>query len=399
MASTSNVRCLQALVLYAILACLAMFGGAARAADLCIGDGQILLPSGQCFAGYYGYAHSNCLAVGNDALGVAVPSGRLTCVAGPSCPDGYQQGLPPPQNMVPGSPGMQPGGSAYEVSTSMCNAVCAPVFSKNGWPCSCPYGQKLDPQTGACGPVCGAGATWQHTPGYDHNTVGSSYLVADGGTCSCPAGQEYLGQSLGCADPCAPGQVRDGAGVCYVPIPSGGPKNICKSGQAAGSCQCPSGGLIKNGICIICALAGATGPGMPGQDPACKAASGGGNAGDGETPHGPIQPSGCLPGTHWNGLKCIANAPAVPACAAGTQWNGSACVSASGGDGYRPVLPGLIMRPRACPAGTHSNGLRCVSDTPATPTCASDLHWDGRTCVANGCSPRQHWDGRQCILN
>jgi hypothetical protein len=432
----ASLSCRGSFVALMLLMFFALSGSVAWAADQCPGDGQILLPSGTCMAGYYGYAVSNCQAVGNNALVVQVPSGHLTCVAGPSCPDGYQQGLPPPQNGTPGFPNPMPG---YQVSKSMCQAVCTSVMAQNHWPCSCPYGQKLDTKTGSCAPTCGDGATWQHTPGYDSQLIGNSYVVADPGMCTCPSDQEYVTVQSACMTPCKQGEIRDGAGKCYSPYAGGGSGKVCNSGQKVGACQCPSGGIIKNGICIICAISGPNGVGTPGQDPACKNAGSGNNDGDEVGPRFPTQPgaAGCTPGSHWNGLKCVANKPASPSCPAGSHWNGSACVANNDGDGYQPVRP---MQPTNCLPGTHWNGLKCVANTPAVPACAagsrwngsacvpvripmcprgtswngsecapprvaptprcpSDQHWNGRTCIANGCSQREHWDGRQCVAN
>ena len=375
---------LQAIARFLSLSVLAFLfmTGAGLAADICTGQGQILIPggaNGTCLQGYYGAKVSNCLAVPN-ALSVTTAEGGLTCISGPSCPSGYAQNLPP----VVGAPANQSN------SPGICQAVCSPLFASHGWPCSCPYGQHLNGQTQQCTVTCGGGAAWQHSSDYQtkHPFANAQNLYPDAGVCTCPAGQEYVSAQSACMVPCPQSQVRDGSGKCYAPYNGGSsPVKICTSGQPVKSCQCPTGGIVKNGLCIICAIAGPNGAGTPNQDPACKNANTGGNEGDGYHPIAPTQLGTCLPGTHWNGLKCVANAPSAPSCPSGTHWGGSACVSNA-------------TLTATCPTGTRAVDGACVPVPIGTrPVCTADQHWDGRTCIPNGCSRRQHWDGRTCVAN
>jgi hypothetical protein len=422
----------------AVLLLAFALGGRARAADMCTGPGQVLVPDANghamCVAGYDGSNVGNCAAVPH-AVSVETATGMLTCMPGPSCPTGYAKGLPP----VVGAP------KGAESGVGGCTAICSKAFTSHAWPCSCPYGQHLD-ASGNCSATCGPSATWQHTPGFvwqesvsiDSNPP-ETQLKADPGVCTCPSGDEYVASTRACMALCLPGQQRDGNGTCFTPyVGNPGAPEVCKSGQSVKTCQCPSGGRIRNGLCIICAVDGPTGPGTPGQDPACAAPDGATSEGDGYVPGMPGQSAACAPGTRWNGVHCVIPQPASPVCAQGSHWSGNTCVpDATDGDGYQPGHP---MQPGTCAAGMHWNGLHCIANPPATPVCAMgsrwdgrtcvritlvpacaagthwdgsrcargpmpvqtcprDTHWDGRTCAADGCSTREHWDGRRCVGN
>jgi hypothetical protein len=347
----------------------------ASAADMCTGQGQILVPGGPngvCIQGYYGANVSNCNAVPN-ALFVVTADGGLTCVAGPTCPAGYAGGLPP----VVGAPSNQ------SISSNACQAVCSPVFVSHGWPCSCPYGQHVNTQSQQCVPNCGPSATWQHSPDYwsKHPYASATELSPDPGVCTCPSGQEYVTGQSACMALCPQGQSRDDTGQCMAPY-NGGAEKFCLNGQTISACTCPPGGVVVGGKCYICSTKTPSGACQPNPSPPS-------DANDGYQPPtlgGIGQPQSCIAGKHWNGLKCVND---QPGCGAGTHWNGSACVA---------NLPAMGL----CEAGTHWNGTRCVLNAGVVlpmHLCRAGWHWDGRICVANDCPVRQHWDGRTCVAN
>jgi hypothetical protein len=378
---------------------LCLSTAAANAGGMCSGDGQILVPPGTCLNGYSGYKIGNCLAV-KQPVGVEVSSGLLTCIQGPSCPSGYAQGMPPPLN---GAPGYPPGNKGLQFSPSECIAVCAPLFVNNNWPCSCPYGQHIDSQTHACAPICGGGAMWSHTPGYDSQVIGNG-LVDDDGVCTCPNQQDYIKGPQSCVPRCPPGQSHDAAGGCHPNGGGGGgvftPK-YCSNGQKVGACTCPPGGQVKNGTCYVCSLGMGT-SGTQCQPAGCPS----GKSWDEEAKTcvaNPPQPKTCPPGTHFNqdGV-CVKFQTFVPMCQPGNHWNGTECVmnvaacppgTTSAGDGCKP-LPG-----GPCQPGYVHQGLACIPEHQ----CPFMHHWDGKSCAINvtECGPNAHLNGltQRCVPN